>query len=295
MIPAASPFHPDNAVAYRAWREAKLAAYPERAADLVVEIGNPAALSRGEREAIRARCRTANMAIYAARRARTGKDGLRALGSQLGLVRLDRNVLADEDGISRLAASDAPAKGDYIPYTNRPIKWHTDGYYNPPARQIRGVILHCAERAAAGGGNALLDHELAYLRLRDADPEHVRALAEPDAMTIPPRMDDACVARPAETGPVFSVDPQSGALHMRYTARTRSIAWKRSPRTLAAVRALADLLRDPATPVFRIRLESGMGIVCNNVLHDRAGFRDTPACRRLVYRARYYDRVDVDE
>ena len=34
-----------------------------------------------------------------------------------------------------------------------------------------------------------------------------------------------------------------------------------------------------------------MGLVCNNVLHDRASFADTPARKRLIYRARYYDRV----
>jgi len=31
--------------------------------------------------------------------------------------------------------------------------------------------------------------------------------------------------------------------------------------------------------------------VCNNVLHARTAFRDAPGDRRLLYRARYYDRV----
>jgi len=31
--------------------------------------------------------------------------------------------------------------------------------------------------------------------------------------------------------------------------------------------------------------------VCNNVLHARTAFRDAPQHRRLLYRARYYDRV----
>jgi hypothetical protein len=54
----------------------------------------------------------------------------------------------------------------------------------------------------------------------------------PDAMTIPARTDEDGVARPAQSGPVFSVDVQ-GALHMRYTARTRSIAWKDDDATRA--------------------------------------------------------------
>ena len=34
-----------------------------------------------------------------------------------------------------------------------------------------------------------------------------------------------------------------------------------------------------------------MGVLCNNVLHERTGFVDDPAAPRLLYRARYHDRV----
>jgi hypothetical protein len=113
----------------------------------------------------------------------------------------------------------------------------------------------------------------------------------PDAMTIPAREDDAGVARAAETGPVFSIDPDDGTLHMRYTARTKSIEWKRDPAVAAATAALARVL-DAVSPFHhRLVLAPGMGIVCNNVLHERTGFVDDPAAPRLLYRARYYDRV----
>ena len=39
------------------------------------------------------------------------------------------------------------------------------------------------------------------------------------------------------------------------------------------------------------RLEAGMGIVCNNVLHERDAFSDSAEHRRLVFRARYHDRI----
>jgi hypothetical protein len=292
VIPASSPFHPANDGAYRAWRDAKLARSPARAADLVVGVADPRALTRAEHAAIAARLRDANMAIYASPRLEADKVLPRRLGAQFGLHRLDRNWLADDDGVSSLAVADSPAKGEYIPYTDKPINWHTDGYYNPPERQIRAVILHCAQRAEEGGENRLLDHEIAYILLRDADPGHIRALAEPDAMTIPPRTDETGVARAAETGPVFSVEPETGALHMRYTARTRSIAWKDAAATAAAARALESILRGASPHVHQVRLEPGMGLICNNVLHDRSGFRDSAARRRLVFRARYYDRCD---
>ncbi|MGD9831860.1 MAG: TauD/TfdA family dioxygenase [Piscinibacter sp.] len=285
-----SPFDLDDDEAYRAWREAKLADAPRGLDALVVEVNDPFALSRGERQALRDRCARFNMAIYRSAPGAADPALPRALGRQLGLERLDANWLADEDGISPITvrAGAGPAAA-FIPYTDRAIQWHTDGYYHPGERRIRGMILHCVRPAASGGANRLLDHELAYIALRDLDPAHVRALSAPEAMTIPERTDDEGVARPAQGGPVFSLDA-GGALHMRYTARTRSIVWRDDPATQAAVAALRGVL---ATSPFVLqgRLEAGMGLVCNNVLHDREAFADDPAAPRLLYRARFLDRV----
>ena len=46
--------------------------------------------------------------------------------------------------------------------------------------------------------------------------------------------------------------------------------------------------------MIRVRLEPGMGMVCNNVLHQRSGFVDDPLSPRLLYRARYLDRIAGD-
>jgi alpha-ketoglutarate-dependent taurine dioxygenase len=153
------------------------------------------------------------------------------------------------------------------------------------------MVLHCVRSAAQGGENHLLDPELAYLLLRDENPDHIRALMLPDAMLIPERADEQGIARAAQAGPVFSQDG-NGNLHMRYTARTRSIAWKQDSDVLAAVAAIERLLADPDSPyILQARLEPGMGLLCNNVLHDRAAFSDDPAHPRLLYRARYLDRI----
>jgi alpha-ketoglutarate-dependent taurine dioxygenase len=281
-----SPFDPDNDIGYRRWREDKLAGYPQDLSALTVEIGDPRALTAAERTALVAACRRANLVVYACGVHAADADIPRALGRQLGLARLDRNFLADDDGVSRVTVAGEKARGEFIPYTNRPIGWHTDGYYNPPDRRIRAMLLHCVRPAAEGGENTLLDHEIAYLRLRDEDPAHVRALMLPDALTIPAREDDDGVARPAETGPVFSLEPERGALHMRYTARTKSIEWKRDAAVAAAVAALARVLATPSPHHHRLILEPGMGILCNNVLHERTGFVDAAAAPRLLYRAR---------
>ncbi|MDT3735142.1 MAG: TauD/TfdA family dioxygenase [Denitratisoma sp.] len=290
IVPA--HFDPDNATAYAAWRGAKLAAHPRRLEDLLVEVADPRRLTFAERGALLARCGVANMALYASS---TGndpdKDIPRLLGRQLGLENLDANLLADDDGISPLAVAPAGTRTEFIPYTDRGIKWHTDGYYNALDRQIHGLILHCVQSAESGGENRLMDHEIAYILLRDENPDFIRALMAPDAMTIPPRLEDGAVARAAQPGPVFAVYPD-GHLHMRYTARTVSIEWKADDLTRAAVAALERLLADDAGPyVFRGRLEPGMGLVCNNVLHDRAAFSDSETRKRLLYRARYFDRI----
>ncbi|MHB9116740.1 MAG: TauD/TfdA family dioxygenase [Burkholderiales bacterium] len=292
MNPADSPFDLDKERAYREWRERKLENYPSRLEQLLVEVADPRAPTAAEHEAVLDLCRKTNMAIYVSPMGvRPDKDIPRLFGLSFGLERLDTHLMADEDGLSELTVSGSGGKGDFIPYTDRPIRWHTDGYYNAPERQIRSVQLYCVQRAEEGGDNQLLDHDIAYIRLRDENPEHIRALMQPDAMIIPARMDEDGEARPDQGGPVFSLLPDSGSLHMRYTARTRSIAWKQDAATLAAVAALEKILAEPSPYIFQGRLEPGMGLICNNVLHDRSGFRDSPQHKRLIYRARYYDRI----
>jgi hypothetical protein len=232
------------------------------------------------------------MVVYRSHCGLQNKAQALALGRQLGLLRLDGNWLADEDGISSIQVSPATQdRSGFIPYTDRALGWHTDGYYHPQGQRIRAFVLHCVQPAASGGVSALLDPELAYIALRDASPRWVRSLMAPDAMTIPAREDAAGVARAAQTGPVFSVDARDGALHMRYTARTRSIRWKDDPSTLKAAAFLERFLSEDNPDVLRLRLDAGMGVVANNVVHARSAFADDPQRPRLLYRARYLDRT----
>lgn len=287
-------FDLNNDRVYAQWRDGKLANAPRTFEDLLVDVADPRQPTADERQALLRKCARFNMALYRSPLQHEDKDIPRLLAAQLGLHRLDANWLADEDGISPIAVAQGGAdRAGFIPYTNRPIKWHTDGYYHPMERCIRAMVLHCVRPAAQGGVNGLLDHEMAYIAVREANPAWVQALMASDAMTIPARTDDEGVARPAQSGPVFSLD-SGGHLHMRYTARTRSIEWKPDATTQAAVAYLTQLL-DAGTdaPVLHAQLEPGMGLVCNNVLHDRTGFDDDPTQPRLLYRARYLDRIVV--
>jgi alpha-ketoglutarate-dependent taurine dioxygenase len=293
---ANSPFDLANESGYRAWRDAKLAAYPRSVEELIVPLDDPRHLTSVEIDALESRCTHANMAIYSAPHLPAADKSLpKQLAQQLGLVRLEGNYLSDEDGLSSItpAGDEGSVRGEYIPYTHKPINWHTDGYYNALDRRILGMTLHCAQDAETGGENALLDHEIAYLQLREVNPEYVAALMQQDAMTIPARMDEDNIARPEQSGPVFAVDPDAGFLSMRYTARTRSIVWKDDAVTQAAVKALAEILAS-SEYILTARLRPGMGLVCNNVLHTRSAFTDSPSHRRLLYRGRYYDRLRFD-
>lgn len=288
----AGPFDPADGAAYDAWRRAKLAAAPLRLDELVVEVGDIARLTAAELRALSARLARCNMAVYA-ERAKPGRDdkaALRSLAAAFGLSSLDRNALADDDGITPLAVHRDGTRARYIPYTDRPITWHTDGYYNEPERRVRALLLHCARPAAEGGANRLMDPEMLYILLRDEDPAHIRALMRPDAMTIPGN-DEEGMERPAVTGPVFVVEAD-GRLSMRYSARARNILWH--PEAQAAAQAIRRHL-EAGIHVFHHRLEAGQGLISNNVLHTRDAFADDPDRPRLLYRARYHDRIALAE
>ena len=294
MPPGGSPFDLGDPAAYQRWREEKLERFPGSVDDLLVEVDDPSRLADAERAALLDRIRRANLAVYRCRRRVVNRDMLRSFGRALGLSRLDDHLCAEEDGISQLTVSDGAGQtGDYIPYTDRPLSWHCDGYYNESERMIRAMLLHCARPAAEGGENALMDHEMLYIALRDAGSEYIEALMHPEALAIPANVQHGEVIRPERVGPVFSVDPGTGALHMRYTARGRNIRWRDDPVTREAVDRIGRLLDAADAPVFRLRLQPGDGILCNNVLHNRTGFRDyaEPERKRLVYRVRYLDRV----
>lgn len=290
------PFELDHESDYQSWRSQKLLNYPTRIEELIVPVQEIDGLSLAEIHAIQHRVNKANMAIYEFKHApEVSKLHIQRLGQQFGLFQLDHNLLADEESISTIRVSKG-RKAAYVPYTRKALSWHTDGYYNPMQQKIRAFTIHCLSDAESGGETALLDPELVYISLRDQNPEFVHALMDPGALTIPANEENGAQVRPAQTGPVFSIDTYSKSLHMRYTARNQSIQWKQDALTLAAKSALEKILRT-SSQIFSIHLQPGQGIICNNVLHNRSEFTDNSASGkvRIMYRARYYDRVRVKE
>ncbi len=295
--PAAGPFSLKDGESYAIWRSAKLAGYPRSAGQLRVPIRDLASPRPEELDALRTICRRANMALYDSGPLGTDpvriRPALRALAAALNLRQMEDHRSGAADGIVAIEVAGTGGRAGYIPYSNRPISWHTDGYYNyhGPSRCVQAMLLHCVRNAAQGGVNGVLDHDIAYIRLRDRDPAFIEALMHPEAMTIPPGEEAHGRYRPHNTGPVFVIDPIRNALIMRYTARKRNVSWRQDGTTRRALDALEEILEsDPL--IISYKMNPGEGIVCNNVLHNRSGFDNEGAPEgRLLYRVRYHDRL----
>ena len=292
-----SPFDLENDDAYLAWRENKLRDYPRTASDLLVTVKDLANPTARERDAIVSRCARANMAIYETSAAPGDSAAirrqLRSFMTHFGLNTLEAHRSADNDGIVALEVANTGTRKGYIPYTNRPLSWHTDGYYNQPDATIGSMVLHCVRDATQGGENALLDPEIAYIRLRDTSKDLIRALMHAKCLTIPPNVEANGTVRDASVGPVFSVEGLSGALQMRYSARKRNIVWRDDANSTAAANALIALVAS-SDDIITHRLKPGQGLISNNVLHNRSGFTDIQnesGQGRLYYRARFLDRI----
>lgn len=276
---------------YREWRAARLDGCPRNMDELVVEIAGLTELGSNEKAAIAANCARANMSIYSCRDAHVDRTAIRAFGAEFGLQRLDHHLCANDDGVAELTVAREGKRAGYVPYSDRSLSWHTDGYYNESASRVRAVVLHCAQQAESGGDNAILDPEIAYIHLRDENPAFIAAFEHAECMTIPANVGDRGEIRAAVSGPVFYHDELDGELQMRFSARKRHIHWRDDPVTTAAREFLAQLLADENGPVLNYRLQAGQGLISNNVLHNRTAFVDAAAQTRFYYRARFFDRV----
>jgi alpha-ketoglutarate-dependent taurine dioxygenase len=285
-----NPFDLQNNNAYQVWRAKKLNSLKQSSLQ-AVEIKDPKAITPGEYQALSSQVAIFNVAIFRLKPDPT-IDGriLKTFGSQFDLHHLDSNLYANENDISELRVISEGRRGEYIPYTNRPLGWHTDGYYNHPDNTIRSFILYCINDASEGGANQLLDPELAYIHVRDQDSKLIAALMQPDVLTIPNTVENGKIIRPEQKGPVFQVDPVSGHLLMRYTQRKANIQWRPDNDTQTALSLLGGLLASDSDHILDVRLNPGKGMVCNNVLHNRSAFIDNPEHPRVMLRARYYDR-----
>lgn len=281
-------FNLDSNDDYQKWRDEKLAAYPRGLGDLVVELGDMTAITNVEKAKIMERIELANMCVYTAGKAELSMDSLLSLGKQLGV--------SDTDKSRRHSNSDELTNSGIlnqaIPFTTRHVRWHTDATYYGSDKTIQALFLLCKRPAIEGGSNKVLDHEIMYILLRDKNPEALRVLMNKDCFKYKnPKtgeIDDHL------GGKVFWTNPEGHLCH-RFSFRKMDMAWTEDSDVKAARDVLETLMLNESEYVIEGRLESGLGLVSNNVLHTREKLVDSedPAKQRLLFRTRFYDRVNA--
>ena len=194
------------------------------------------------------------------------------------------NLFAAEDGLSEIEVKADGRSSQYIPYTNRALNWHTDGYYRSHKNPVRAMLLHCVRPAQNGGSLEAIDSRALYGLLKQKDHRFTEALRMPDVMWIPENRAHGA-NREASLGPVFFFE--NNCIQMRYTARKHNVVWKNTVLISEAKDALEEYLEDPSIR-FRYQLQAGEGLLSANVPHRREPFFDSDdRAGRLIYRGRY--------
>ena len=294
----------NNDTDYRKWVDFKLAAYEKRQDDdfpLIIDINSNGEIPALPLSIIKQHINDYNFALY-----QLSGDvddhlaSVKNIGSQVGLKELDKNLCAQEDRVTKLTVVDQGRGHSYIPYSNKAIGWHTDGYYNPVHQRVLALVLHCEHPSEQGGVNDLLDHDMAYIHLRNENPEYIKALSRPQVMCIPENIENGVKIRPQTCSAVFmnefmqeNGDNQDPVLAMRFSKRKHNIIWADDALTKEALACLFEFLDSDSPYHVRYRLKTGEGVICNNVLHTRSSFTDSAENTRVYYRARYYNRIKI--
>lgn len=274
---------------YLKWRDDKLAAYPKNIGELVVELGDMTALRPAEKTKILEIVERANMCIYTAGSAGLEMLSLLALGKQLGVSRTDKSARhAQSDELT-----DSGILNRAIPFSTRHCNWHTDATYYGSDNTIQALFLLCKRPAVAGGSNKVLDHEMLYIRLRDTNPGALEVLMNRNCFNY--RNPATGKVDFQRGGKVFWTNAEGHLCH-RFSFRKTDMAWSDESDVAAARKLLESIISDESAHVIEGRLESGMGLISNNVLHTREKLVDSgdAANKRLLFRSRFFDRVNPE-
>lgn len=281
----------NNSDEYQVWRDDKLANTVKRVEECMVEVVNPYTLTDAEKDKIQQLCRTNNFALFEIAPQTDCVEAIVQFNQQFGLTNQDQHLYVQNDGLAHITQSDKQGQTDFIPYTDKAIGWHTDGYYNTIENRIRAFSLFCVSPVNSGGVNQWIDPQIVYLLLREENVDIIKALTHPQAMTIPAHIVDGITRREISTGPIFFIDEKTNALSMRYTQRKQYVEFLDSTEVKQAVTLLDDLLKSHTSYHFEYAMKANQGIICNNVLHNRSAFIDDPKNPRLLLRGRYGNRI----
>ena len=263
------------------WAEEKERDIPHNIDGIIVNIHDINNVKTSEIAKIRETINKFNSCIYSSKMALKSNTNLLRFAESVGMRTYDRNNIESNE-ISTITPLENN-KINYIPYTDKSLNWHTDGYYDK--KSIFSWLLHCVHPATHGGENYLLDHELA-LREYVLRHDDINNLMSEDALTIPESKD---TSRSEISTYIFSIKNQYKKLHMRFSMRKDNIGT--SPKAGDAVIKLREIIEnDCAKYSLTYKLQKNEGIITNNILHGRRAFKDDKVKRKLL-RIRSYERL----
>ena len=263
------------------WAEEKEKNIPQNSDGILVNIHDINNVKTSEIAKIKETIYKYNSCIYSSKIALKSNTNLLKFVELVGMRTYDCNNI-DSNEISTITPLQN-SKINYIPYTDKPLNWHTDGYYDK--KSIFSWLLHCVNPATQGGENYLLDHELVlreYL-LRNDD---INNLMAEDALTIPASKD---TSRSEISTYIFSFKNKYKRLHMRFSMRKDNIGT--SAKASPAIIKLREIIEgNCAKYSLTYKLQKNEGIITNNILHGRKAFKDDKVKRKLL-RIRSYERL----
>lgn len=263
------------------WAEEKERNIPHNIDGIIVNIHDINNVKISEIAKIKETINKCNSCIYSSKIALKSNTNLLKFVESIGMRTYDRNNIESNE-ISTITPLENN-KINYIPYTDKSLNWHTDGYYDK--KSIFSWLLHCVHPATHGGENYLLDHELA-LREYVLRYDDINNLMSEDALTIPESKD---TSRSEISTYIFSIKNKYKKLHMRFSMRKDNIGT--SPKAGDAVIKLKQTIEnDCAKYSLTYKLQKNEGIITNNILHGRKAFKDDKVKRKLL-RIRSYERL----
>ena len=254
------------------WAEEKEKNIPKNINGILVNIHDINNVKTSEITKIKETINKYNSCIYSSKIALKSNTDLLKFVELVGMRTYDCNNI-ESSKITTITPIENN-KINYIPYTDKSLNWHTDGYYDK--KSIFSWLLHCVNPATHGGENYLLDHEL-VLREYILRNDDINNLMAEDALTIPESKD---TSRSEISTYIFSLKNQYKKLHMRFSMRKDNIGT--SAKANSAVIKLKEIIEnDCAKYSLTYKLQKNEGIITNNILHGRKAFKDDKVKRKL--------------
>ena len=270
---------------YKHWADKKLQGFSNKLDDLIVEINNPNSLSKSERNMMSKIINQHNIVFFQINKGIIDlKSSIKVLASQLGLGNYEIDSKSDSDGLTEIKIHDSINSDiEYIPYSDKQLKWHTDGYYNDKDNLILTWLLFCKNQSANGGLNKYMDHEIAYI-LFNENFDNIDDLMLRDTYRIPK---NELNGRQAIDNPIFLF--VKNKLHMKFSMREKNIIWNNKSKE--ASKNLKNIINSSDKYHISHRLSEGQGVITNNIIHMRTSFTNLEKKNRLLYRLRSKQRM----